>query len=229
MKEKTVSLVEQTANRIVEYFEKNDLKVGDKLPNEYTLAQDLEVGRSTLREAVKMLVSKNILEVRQGSGTYITSLTETVIDPLGFGEIDNHMKLTQDLFEVRFLIEPQMASLAAQHITDKEVAVLERLEKALEKEIHSDGDIHFKLDILFHSAIAEASRNVAMQQLIPIIIQSIKLYNDFFTSEQSKANTIRAHREIVRAIKNRDAVAARDAMLLHLADNRRTLSYNQIV
>ena len=133
MKEKTVSLVEQTANRIVEYFEKNDLKVGDKLPNEYTLAQDLEVGRSTLREAVKMLVSKNILEVRQGSGTYITSLTETVIDPLGFGEIDNHMKLTQDLFEVRFLIEPQMASLAAQHITDKEVAVLERLEKALEK------------------------------------------------------------------------------------------------
>ena len=108
MKEKTVSLVEQTANRIVEYFEKNDLKVGDKLPNEYTLAQDLEVGRSTLREAVKMLVSKNILEVRQGSGTYITSLTETVIDPLGFGEIDNHMKLTQDLFEVRFLIEPQM-------------------------------------------------------------------------------------------------------------------------
>ena len=83
------------------------------------MAQDLEVGRSTLREAVKMLVSKNILEVRQGSGTYITSLTETVIDPLGFGEIDNHMKLTQDLFEVRFLIEPQMASLAAQHITDK--------------------------------------------------------------------------------------------------------------
>ena len=222
MKEKTVSLVEQTANRIIEYFEKNDLNVGDKLPNEYTLAQDLEVGRSTLREAVKMLVSKNILEVRQGSGTYITSLTETIKDPLGFGEIDNHMKLTQDLFEVRFLIEPQMASLAAQHITDEEVAVLERLEK----EIHSEGDIHFRLDIQFHSAIAEASRNVAMQQLIPIIIQSIKLYNDFFTSEQSKANTIRAHREIVKAIKKRDAVGARDAMLLHLADNRRTLSYN---
>ena len=226
MKEKTVSLVEQTANRIIEYFEKNDLNVGDKLPNEYTLAQDLEVGRSTLREAVKMLVSKNILEVRQGSGTYITSLTETIKDPLGFGEIDNHMKLTQDLFEVRFLIEPQMASLAAQHITDEEVAVLERLEKALEKEIHSEGDIYFRLDIQFHSAIAEASRNVAMQQLIPIIIQSIKLYNDFFTSEQSKANTIRAHREIVKAIKKRDAVGARDAMLLHLADNRRTLSYN---
>ena len=132
MKEKTVSLVEQTANRIVEYFEKNDLKVGDKLPNEYTLAQDLEVGRSTLREAVKMLVSKNILEVRQGSGTYITSLTETVIDPLGFGEIDNHMKLTQDLFEVRFLIEPQMASLGAHHITYEVVAVFDRLEMALE-------------------------------------------------------------------------------------------------
>jgi len=211
MKEKSISLVESTANKIIDYFERENLKIGSKLPNEYTLAQELEVGRSTLREAVKMLVSQNILEVRQGSGTYIVNLTATVKDPLGFGEVDNHMKLTQDLFEVRFLIEPQMASLAAQYITEEEIEVLEKLEKA------------------FHSAIAEASRNVAIQQLIPIIIQSITLYNDFFTSEQSKINTIRAHREIVKAIKNRDAVAARDAMLLHLADNRRTLNYEKFI
>lgn len=229
MKEKSISLVESTANKIIDYFERENLKVGSKLPNEYTLAQELEVGRSTLREAVKMLVSQNILEVRQGSGTYIVNLTATVKDPLGFGEVDNHMKLTQDLFEVRFLIEPQMASLAAQYITEEEIEVLEKLEKALEREIIQEGDAHFRLDIQFHSAIAEASRNVAIQQLIPIIIQSITLYNDFFTSEQSKINTIRAHREIVRAIKNRDAVAARDAMLLHLADNRRTLNYEKFI
>ena len=136
MKEKSISLVESTANKIIDYFERENLKVGSKLPNEYTLAQELEVGRSTLREAVKMLVSQNILEVRQGSGTYIVNLTATVKDPLGFGEVDNHMKLTQDLFEVRFLIEPQMASLAAQYITEEEIEVLEKLEKALEREIN---------------------------------------------------------------------------------------------
>ena len=94
------------------------------------------------------------------------------------------MKLTQDLFEVRFLIEPQMASLAAQHITDKEVAVLERLEKALKKK--SIRMEIFTLNWIFNFIVRllRLGRNVAMQQLIPIIIQSIKLYNDFFTSEQ---------------------------------------------
>lgn len=218
-----MSLVDTTANRIIDYFEEHQLSIGDKLPNEYTLAQALEVGRSTLREAVKMLVSKNILEVRQGSGTYIVNLTETIDNPLGFSEVENPIKLTQDLFEVRYLIEPQMASLAAQNISDQEVEILEKIEKAIEEEIHLAGDTHFRLDIQFHSAIAEASRNVAMQQLIPIIIQSITLYNDFFTNEESKENTIRAHRDIIAAFRNRDAVAARDAMLLHLADNRRML------
>lgn len=224
MKEKSKSLVESTADAIMEYFSTNDLNIGDRLPNEYTLAEALNVGRSTLREAIKILASKNIVEVRQGSGTYIVNLTETIKDPLGFSSVDNPIKLTQDLFEVRFLIEPQMASLAAQHITEDEVKVLESLEQALEKEIPHNSDTHFQLDIQFHSAIAEASRNVAMQQLIPIIIQSITLYNDFFTNRESKRNTIRAHREIIRAIKHHDAVAARDMMMLHLADNRRMLS-----
>ena len=61
MKEKSISLVESTANKIIDYFERENLKVGSKLPNEYTLAQELEVGRSTLREAVKMLVSQKYI------------------------------------------------------------------------------------------------------------------------------------------------------------------------
>lgn len=66
-------LVEKAAERLLELILERDYKNGDKLPNEYELAQDLEVGRSTVREAVRSLATRNILEVRQGSGTYISS------------------------------------------------------------------------------------------------------------------------------------------------------------
>ncbi len=69
-------LVEKASERLLELILERGYEVGDKLPNEYELAQDLEVGRSTVREAVRSLATRNILEVRQGSGTYISSKKE---------------------------------------------------------------------------------------------------------------------------------------------------------
>ncbi|WP_153053508.1 FadR/GntR family transcriptional regulator, partial [Streptococcus suis] len=77
-------LVEKASERLLELILERGYEVGDKLPNEYELAQDLEVGRSTVREAVRSLATRNILEVRQGSGTYISSKKGVSEDPLGF-------------------------------------------------------------------------------------------------------------------------------------------------
>lgn len=227
MKTKSATLVEQTATAMVDYFTENHIQIGDRLPNEYKLAEALNVGRSTLREAIKMLVSKNMVEVRQGSGTYVTSLTEAIDDPLGFGDVEDALKLTMDLFEVRFLIEPRMAALAAEHISDDELAILKKLMIAIEEDIDLEQSIHRELDVQFHSLIAEASRNVAMQQLIPIVMQSIKLYNEKFTNKKSKEATLQAHREIYRALKARSPQRAYDAMLLHMAGNRRMLQQKE--
>ena len=77
------SLADITAQRLMDYFQEQAFEIGDKLPNEYILAQGLEVGRSTLREAIRMLVSRNIVEVRQGSGTYIKNLVDTSDSQIG--------------------------------------------------------------------------------------------------------------------------------------------------
>lgn len=74
-------LVEKASERLLELILERGYEVGDKLPNEYELAQDLEVGRSTVREAVRSLATRNILEVRQGSGTYISSKKEYQMIP----------------------------------------------------------------------------------------------------------------------------------------------------
>lgn len=219
------SLADKTAHRLMEVFIEKELQIGDKLPNEYILAEDLQVGRSTLREAIRMLVSRNIVEVRQGSGTYIKSLVDASENPFGFEEVEDYLKLTRDLFEMRFLLEPRMAELAAINIKDEEIIVLEKLMLANEEEIKAnrEDNKHRELDIQFHSAIAEASGNLAMQQLIPIIIQSINLYDDYFTSNEIMDQTILAHRNIFRSIKNRNASAAHDAMVIHLSANRLSL------
>lgn len=77
-------LVEKATERLLELILERGYEVGDKLPNEYELAQDLKVGRSTVREAVRSLATRNILEVRQGSGTYISSKKRCIRRPFRF-------------------------------------------------------------------------------------------------------------------------------------------------
>lgn len=223
MKNNSYTLVDQTAERIHKFILDSEFLVGDKLPNEYALAQNLKVGRSTIRESMKMLASENIVEIRHGSGTYVKSLISVSEDPFGFSKIKDSLKLTYDLFEIRFLIEPRMASLAAMYATEIEIDILQKIMIAIEEEISGEGTTHFELDIQFHNTIAESSRNLAMKHLLPVIIQSIQLYNVHFTNKESKTATIRMHREIFNAIKGRNPEAAYDAMLIHLANNRRSL------
>lgn len=219
---KQLTLGEKAAESLLIYFKENDFKIGDRLPNEYQLAEVLSVGRSTLREAIKMLSSKDMVEVKQGSGTYIKTLIDPSQDPLGFSQFDieDSVKLTKDLFEIRFLIEPRMASLAAKYITDDEIKVLHSLMIAIEEDLISNKAMHRELDVQFHSAIAEASRNHAMKQIVPIILQSITLYNKYFTDQESKESTIKVHREIFEAIASHDSDRAYDAMVLHMSINR---------
>jgi len=217
------SLVEKTTDAIVGYIKKNNLIIGSKLPNEYDLAKELEVSRSTLREAVRILVSRNILEVRQGSGTYVSEKRGVTEDPLGFSLIKDTFKLTKDLFEIRYLLEPKVALLAAENASDEDIQELHELKCEIETAVDQPGSRHFELDIRFHSVIARASDNVAMNHLIPIINQSINLYNDFYTNEQSKNEMLVSHQNIYDAIKEKDSSAAYDAMLLHIAKIKQRL------
>ncbi|HEM4387116.1 TPA: FadR family transcriptional regulator [Streptococcus suis] len=209
-------LVEKASERLLELILERGYEVGDKLPNEYELAQDLEVGRSTVREAVRSLATRNILEVRQGSGTYISSKKGVSEDPLGFSLVRDRVKLTTDLFEVRYLLEPRIAERVAQFASDEDIARLEDIVVAIEEAVAAGDSKHLELDVQFHCMLAEMSGNLAMTSLMPVINQSIHLINENYSNHQMKSDSLQAHRNILMAIKQRHPVAAYDSMLAHI-------------
>ncbi|MDV5972311.1 FadR/GntR family transcriptional regulator [Streptococcus canis] len=215
-------LVEQTAERLLNLILERDYDVGAKLPNEYELAQDLDVGRSTIREAVRSLATRNVLEVRQGSGTYVSSKKGVSEDPLGFALVKDTAKLTADLFELRLLLEPRIAALAAQNATPKEIKELEKIVVEIEEAVAAGDPKHLQLDVTFHSMMAKFSGNIAMDSLLPVINKSIHLINANDTNHQMKEGSLQAHRDILTAIKERNPIAAHDAMLLHIMTVKRT-------
>ena len=107
------NLPQKISEDIISFILNEHLQPGDKLPNEAHLAKELNIGRSSLREAMKLLASRNIVTIRQGSGTYVASSPGVVDDPLGFTFIPDKKKLVQDLLEVRFLLEPAIAAMSA--------------------------------------------------------------------------------------------------------------------
>lgn len=217
----TKLLGEQTSERIIKLIIENDWRAGDKLPNEYELAEKLNVGRSTIREAIKALVSRNVLEIRRGAGTYISDKCGIADDPLGLTFVKDKYKLALDLLEVRFMIEPSIASIAAGKATEEEIRQMYVLCDEIDSLIINN-EPYTEKDIEFHTAIAKSSKNLVVGNLIPIINSSIALFIDI-TNQKLRRETMETHREIVNAIKKRDSNGARDAMFLHLVYNRRNI------
>ena len=214
------SLPQKISEDIISFILEEKLQPGDKLPNETVLSEYLNAGRSSIREAMKLLASRNIVTIRQGSGTYIAS-SPGVVDPLGFTFIGNKQKLIHDLLEVRFLLEPSIAAMAAAHADENDIkkitALCDEMEALLKRH-----DEHTQKDIEFHTAIALSSKNVVVPRLIPVINSSIPLFVET-TSGDLHEETIETHREIADAIAGHDPLRAQDAMYLHLVYNRKRI------
>ena len=111
---KEASLPERTAEQISKLIVEQHLTGEDRLPSEFELAQLLGVGRGTIREGVKLLVARNVLEIRRGKGTYIARNPGEISDPLGFAYCPDQFRLAMDLLEVRSQLEPCVARAAAE-------------------------------------------------------------------------------------------------------------------
>ena len=124
--------------QLMRYIQEEPIPVGEKIPNEFELAEKFGVGRSTIREAVKGLVSQGMLEVRRGSGTYVISAYPAEEDPLGLGRYDDKYQLALELFDVRLMIEPEIAAYAAMNATEGDVAELHRLCNEVDNVTHRE-------------------------------------------------------------------------------------------
>ena len=212
------SLPERLAEDVIAFILQEHLEPGDKLPNESVLSEKMGAGRSSIREAMKLLASRNIVTIRQGSGTYIAKTPGIVEDPLGFTFIGDKEKLVTDLLEVRFLLEPSIAGMAASNATAEDILRIRRLCLEVE-ELLAAGTDHTHKDIEFHTAIAMSSKNLVVPRLIPIINSTIPLFIEM-TGNILKQETMETHRAVTEAITAHDPIRAHDAMYLHLVYNR---------
>lgn len=207
------SLAEQAANRIMDMILlEHRFQAGDQLPNEMELSKELGISRITLREAIRILCTRSLVEVRRGLGTFVTSYESPAstpdLSPLGAVAM-NH----RDLLELRLMVEPSAAYYAAKRASDSELETIRTLCLQLEDQVAGQKN-PLKTEQDFHNSIVLASHNRFTSQLMPIINKAI--YTDVMFFAKSTAYSVRDHREIVQFLEEHNAEGARAMMRLHI-------------
>jgi GntR family transcriptional repressor for pyruvate dehydrogenase complex len=207
-------LYQDVARKLIAELASGRYPVGSRLPAERDMAQQYDVSRPTVREAIIALEVQGLVDVRIGSGAYVLRLP-------GKGDIPGFNITAFELTEARLLFEGEAAALAATEITDDEIAEIEALVREIARENQQPRGTD-KADRAFHLAIARATRNTAVFETVK------RLWNLRYTSPEAallheKARTanvkpvVEEHTAVLQALKAGDAAGARAAMRAHLA------------
>ncbi len=218
---RTSRLYEQIVQQIEESILSGSLKPGDQLPAERDLAQRFGVSRTAVREAVKALREKGLVEAYSGRGTFITDGTSQAIRQ----SLDLMMKIgnvegSQHLAELRAILEPEIAALAAVRIEDQLITTMHEAVAVMERSMQ-DPDAYIEADLDFHLALAEAAGNPLILSLTDSIVgllreQRMRIFNVPHGPERGQSH----HKRILQAIEQRDPEKAREAMKAHLQQIR---------
>jgi len=213
----TKTLAEQVADGIMNLIQETPYKAGDKLPTEKELCESTGAGRNTVREALKILASRNVLEIRQGAGTFVSEKQGIPDDPLGFSMVNDHVKLTKDLLQVRIMLEPQIAALAAQCAKEHEIKELEEILEEMEAAMKKRED-YSELDTKFHTKIAQCTHNIVMENLLPVIGKGVAVFAREVAQTEYDRTWI-SHRKIFCYIRDHKPFEAEMEMQYHLLYN----------
>jgi GntR family transcriptional repressor for pyruvate dehydrogenase complex len=214
-------LYEQIVEQIEASIQKGALKPGDQLPPERELATQFGVSRTAVREAVKALREKGLVEAYPGRGTFVTNDTSngirlTLDRMIKTGQLEG----TLQLVEVREILEPEIAALAAKRADDETLKEMNEA-VAIMDGASRDPDAYIEADLDFHLALAEAAANPIILSLIDSIVgvlreQRMNIFKVHGGPERGQFH----HKRILEAIEHHDAEAAREAMRAHLRQVR---------
>lgn len=213
---------EEAAEQIADGVRTGQLRVGDRLPGERTLAAQMEISRPTLREAVKVLVTAGVLEVRRGAEAGMYVATDVV--PADLVRERSHLRLTEvaAVLEARRIVEPGVARLAAQRAEPVDLEALERSIVAMQRVVDAgygpgDEDHFLQLDVQFHLALARASKNPTVERLMRTLFRELEIARDMAMHEPLVPEwTIGIHRETLEALTSGDEQRVDDVMDRHL-------------
>jgi GntR family transcriptional repressor for pyruvate dehydrogenase complex len=219
-------LYEQIVQQVEESIQRGALKLGAQLPPERELAEQFGVSRTAVREAVKALREKGLVEAYPGRGTFITGGTSYSIRQ----SLDRMMKMGQAegsvfLAEVREILEPEIAALAAKRADQEQLTAMQE-EIAKMDAAKKDPDAFIEADLDFHLALAEAAANPIILSLIDSIVgllreQRMRIFHVEGGPERGQYH----HKRIMEAVEKSDALGAREAMKAHLRQVREDSSH----
>jgi len=211
-------------------IEENILLVGERLPSVVDLAVQYQVGRSTIREALSSLKAMGLLNVRQGSGTYVREQPIEHPHPAQLHPESwiNRSKSIRHLLEVRRVLEAGCVSLAATNRTEQDLNllsnILQEMATKLDDEVFGE-----QADVQFHETIAQATHNPMLADLMSSLSQQIhETMKDtrrlwFYAESSSAERLLREHRDIYEAIADCDGIRAQQLMEQHIAKVERVL------
>ncbi|MFD2657503.1 FadR/GntR family transcriptional regulator [Gracilibacillus thailandensis] len=188
---------------------------GDKLPNENELSEELNISRTTLREAIRILVTNGILEIRRGKGTYVKEdIDVNNLEEMGF--LVEAKINAKDLYEMRLIFEPEAAYYATIRASDPELRRILDYGNQIEQKIKHNED-RTNVEQMFHKSIVKATHNEFMEKLMPVLYQAIdKGVILSKKKELAVKDTINDHKMIMEFMKNRNPEGARSAMKIHI-------------
>ena len=220
-----MAVTDEAIEKIKSMIVSGALRAGDRLPREADLAAELGLSRSSLREAVRALSLINILDVRRGDGTYVTSLEPAVmLEALNF-IVDFHRDASVlEFLQVRRILEPAATALAAERIAGHEIDDLRVLLDSLGPQPEVDDLV--ASDLEFHRRIAACSGNSVLSSLLDTIsapTTRARIWRGL-TQSEPRERTLAEHRAILDALASRDAEVARSWATVHIANVEQWLS-----
>jgi len=219
----SIKVFEQIADQIEQRILNGELRSGDRLPTERVLAEQFQASRTAVREAMKILAQKGLVEMRPGRGTIvINGAPEAMQNSIGLvmklqvGEVGG----SDNLVEVREILETEIAALAAARATEDEIAAMREAIRVMDVSL-SDADTYIAADNQFHRALAKATQNSLILILIDSIVNPLsEQRKHIFAVEGGPERGQFHHRRILESIIRRNPENARAAMHAHLQQVR---------
>lgn len=205
---KYISLAEETAEKLKHMILIDETyKSGDRLPNENSLSQMLGVSRTSIREAVKILIAGNVLEIKRGIGTFVKENPGMASNLFDMIYLSDKKQDLSDSLNLRLILEPAMVRATITNATENELDEIARYEKLCRETALADGK-YFEYDVKFHEALAIGSHNKIFEQLTPFLHQSILIINHSARDEKIvksfRENAVKYHKKILDCILEKD-------------------------
>lgn len=208
-------LSERAANAIAAMIaDEHRFSPGDKLPNELDLSEELGVSRITLREAVRILCTRGMLEIRRGKGTYVISDDPDALPAPAAASVDLTAASRRDLLELRLAIEPAAAYYTARRASEKEIQELRAMVDRIAA-LREAGQPFAREEASFHAALVRASGNGPMAQTA-VRCPGCSEVSYALSSGEGGEGVVQELRELARCLRERDGDGARAVMRLHL-------------